>query len=763
MLDFCCFRSEHTVQRGSNQAIDLFEGFQSHSVLFVLHASTSLSGLDPEEVTDMLQHRPLFSVGSTSSVGRASTSSGGSVSSPFSRTFSLPQSCSSSLGSPAGVGHSRFPPVLSRSTSVSAAATALSLQQERDIAIYHSFCAVQDFMSILATCLDPYSLPQDLLQRRRELQRCTQLMHSPESGGFDAASFVTAKLAHAKDCLASTFPLNYRLEVLENIFSLLFLQYSDVYSMAKAESTSSAAESDPQPTATESRVGTAAATLAEGTDNISSCAVPIPSRMFIATESVVRQALSVLKDCLINLTSAKFAQLSSFPTHSRSDSSSANQDDNLVQSSVDMSNLQARITRLDQSIQEAKWRLALVASSPAGESSDVPLAPSQVLYSSSDESTESEAAGSSSDSDSKSSGGEVRRPQRKRRRQRTTPSGSRRGTPTSATGSRESTPTAEEKNARAARKDSSHKMVRRSRRKSVSTRGRHRQGSNIIPQMLSTPVCLLHSCLKRRRFERAREVIKMFKLEGEPCAGQVKFAERFLAVGDKLFSVSSRSSLVSHKAFAMCGVAATLSTNKSSSPTVTTRNRHASMAVSELLSSSAMPKSLYLDSCLKLAGSRGHWLEALSACLPSMVVFDLIATCPSEQSVSLQLLTMALERFHASSKELRRLASLGTNAERASHPMFATSAAVGSGRVQNPADLMQRWLPLVSKDTYFNMSSLLPPNPDDTGSGFAGVRCLVKALASQSLNHFLVGGIHQLSGPQHLAYMKVRFLQRQEL
>ena len=774
--------NQSTPQRssGDHQAADLFEGFQSHSVLFVLHASTSLADLDPDEVTDMLQHRPIFGSATPSPSNRSIISSNGSLSSPFNRSHPSAGVIVGSASSRSS-SQSRSPRILSRSMSVSAAANALSLQQERDIAIYHSFCAVLDFMSILATCIDPGSLPPELLQRRRELHRCMVLLQqSPEE--FDVSAFIAKKLNHAKECLANTFPLNYRLEVLENVFSLLFLQYNDVYSMAKAECVSSA-ESDPPPAAAaashaERHVSTASSAHADATDSLAShSTTPALGRAFIASEDVVRQALVMLKDCLINLTSAKFAQLSSAPTSSKVDGAQSAGDDDLVRSSVDMTNLQARITHLDQSIQEAKWRLALVASAPVESSGIAAKASSThygaVLSSSSDESTESEEDESSSDSDSKltnSGTTDTRRTQRKRRKPKagTSSSGSRRSTPSSAA-SRESTPTVDDRPARSTlRKDSSQRISRNKiRRKSTSGRFRSRHLSTIIPQMLSTPESLLHSCLKRRRFERAREVVKMFKLDGEKCAELVNFAERLVSVREKLTSVSQRSGTGAQALMLPCGVAAALQPIKQFGPaTIGSFNRQANMAVSELLSSSAMPSSLYLSTRLKQAGSRDQWLDMLSAVLPSLVVFDLAATCHLDQPVSLQLVTMALERSHPSSKGSggHRSASPFQSTQAQHAALSATTSTGGAHRVLNPTELMQRLSLMVNKDTYVGLQSALPSNKETgrsrSGSGgepsVAGsVHSVIRAITSQSLHQLLVGGVHHLSAQQFLSNLKV--------
>lgn len=150
----------------------MFQGLDSHSVLHVLHHSTNLALLPEQEVVEMLRTRPVFN--STSCASQREKSS------------EDPEDSETSFNEGDEI--------------------------QRDVALYHGFCALRGFMEAI------------LCGRSDE-----------EESGTDVA----AKMQEAHDHLTSIFPLTFRVEVLENVFSLLFVSTEHLL-----DDVSQAAESD---------------------------------------------------------------------------------------------------------------------------------------------------------------------------------------------------------------------------------------------------------------------------------------------------------------------------------------------------------------------------------------------------------------------------------------------------------------------------------------------------------------------------------------
>lgn len=75
---------------------------------------------------------------------------------------------------------------------------------ERDLILYHSFCAMKNFMDCIINPVD--------------------------SSNTQEGSSLLDKLLTGRKHLTMVFPLTYRIEILENIFSLIFTMYEDLYS-----------------------------------------------------------------------------------------------------------------------------------------------------------------------------------------------------------------------------------------------------------------------------------------------------------------------------------------------------------------------------------------------------------------------------------------------------------------------------------------------------------------------------------------------------
>lgn len=140
----------------------------------------------------------------------------------------------------------------------------ISLEQERDISIYRSYCALKNVMHVIKTCLDYAHV--DLMNPtqkkvRRKLSATSMsstvresaqgdlgdetLTYSADLDLQDGAQFqefynvnIWSKLEAVKEHLSEVFPLTFRLEVLENIFSLLFITHEDIQESVQSDSES---------------------------------------------------------------------------------------------------------------------------------------------------------------------------------------------------------------------------------------------------------------------------------------------------------------------------------------------------------------------------------------------------------------------------------------------------------------------------------------------------------------------------------------------
>ncbi|XP_064623470.1 zinc finger FYVE domain-containing protein 26-like isoform X2 [Lineus longissimus] len=185
-----------------DRATEMFQGLEAHSVLYVLHQSTQLSTLDMEEVLEILHKRPV-----------------------------LMDECSSKVQTkPKTVRFSEKSDSPEKLQKV-----FISIEQERDIAIYRSYCALKHFMDAMYFCADSSNFmprKQSVLNNHgNDLESQGQ----GESGNdfqhiYDM--FVTRKLIAGKEQVSKLHPLSYRVETLENIFSLLFMMQEDVQEVA---------------------------------------------------------------------------------------------------------------------------------------------------------------------------------------------------------------------------------------------------------------------------------------------------------------------------------------------------------------------------------------------------------------------------------------------------------------------------------------------------------------------------------------------------
>ena len=183
-----------------------------------------------------------------------------------------------------------------------------SLAKDRDLVIYHGYLVLRGVLRLLK-----------------------QSASCPVDEGV-LASVAREVAAH----LRQTSPLPFRLELLENLFSLLFLVQQDFSSLHAAS-----------------------------TDNAkpSSSSSPSPSTAFVATPAIFHAVLTLVQDSLLGLAGS---QLSPKPSSSPSP---APQGTTLtVSTTISDREFQFRLDRLRQVVSEALWRLDIFRQDAGGDS-----------------------------------------------------------------------------------------------------------------------------------------------------------------------------------------------------------------------------------------------------------------------------------------------------------------------------------------------------------------------------------------------------------
>ena len=314
-----------------------------------------------------------------------------------------------------GMGQNSFPTV---SHSV------LKPEQERDIAVFRSFCAMRLVMDAIwnsvqlannthpsltasgATSesklstgsllskgpgLREQKLPPKAARKldlgEEDDSSATQVPDSSKSGSEKSTAakkegegeplhsrlyrnLVFDKLHEAKLYLSSIHPLNYRLEILENIFSLLFLTSDEIRQPKVSEGVDGSSLSPPLG-------GVVSSSSLHKTDSfsspgnldglataISSIALIKSQHTFLVDEDVASDILDMLKDCIFELRAAKFVLTQQNEANAGGSSSTSGDlsPTTAVKSSVPHTSLHPRSSKLEQFINEARWRLKLVSS-----------------------------------------------------------------------------------------------------------------------------------------------------------------------------------------------------------------------------------------------------------------------------------------------------------------------------------------------------------------------------------------------------------------
>ncbi|CAL1527591.1 unnamed protein product [Lymnaea stagnalis] len=224
LIQWCLDRAKPLLQNAeispTRQATELLQGLETHSVLYMLHHSTSLASLDHSEVLQLLAHV------STDKKTKRKT-------------------------------------VTFQDESQSGPQSTINIEQQKDLAIFRSYCAIKNVMDAVAFCakyfdhklmspvhitrtvkaksLDRQFLPDQPMSSSEgedssspSLHQARALSRDPEekeSSDHFIRSYemcVTKKLKETKDHLSRLQPLTYRLEILENIFSLIFTTHEDL-------------------------------------------------------------------------------------------------------------------------------------------------------------------------------------------------------------------------------------------------------------------------------------------------------------------------------------------------------------------------------------------------------------------------------------------------------------------------------------------------------------------------------------------------------
>ncbi|PIK34338.1 hypothetical protein BSL78_28835, partial [Apostichopus japonicus] len=160
-----------------SRASRMFQDLDSHSILSMLHRLTGLGQLDQDVVLKLLKQRPEIKDGAT----KTDTKKTKSV--RFADDKDVDQ---------------------------------LPLEQERDVVIYSSFLISKYFLeAILAGVFHGPKLSSEETDDSKQTEA--------ESG-----QFLDECLTKVESGMAALYPLSYRVEILENLFSLLFLRYEDL-------------------------------------------------------------------------------------------------------------------------------------------------------------------------------------------------------------------------------------------------------------------------------------------------------------------------------------------------------------------------------------------------------------------------------------------------------------------------------------------------------------------------------------------------------
>ena len=639
-----CFTSSTSKSlHPAQKAGDVFKGLETHSTLYVLHHFTPLATLDPKKVVEILKLRPHPPV--------------------LSPLVSIP-------------------PQFMTPAKASTEHTKVSLkpEQERDIVIFYSFLALKEVMEGLwcAIQLTHGTLPEEALGRRgmpSEPRVARRLDMSGEEGRSEQVyqELVQERFHRAKEYLSELYPLHYRLEVLEDIFSLLFLTSKDLKLQKNGTgeeggaTASNGHSSHCSPAFSSGARSSSGQALAEGDGEEEEDSVSIASftlirsrHEFVVGEREAEGLIDLLQDCMVELSSARFTLLSSQPpaagTQARNRSPTS-----LVRGSIPPAALQQRSMRLNQYIHEAKWRLQLV-SARHGVGATTHDQWGKSLESTSSRDSLSEVSDSNEEV---TDGGVAGRRKRKGREVRFDDSGD---------------ADIEEKVAssgprrKCLRSHASYSSVgNRSRRRVLSAVGSDAGEAAIILRMLASPSSLLRTCLRHANYLRAHEVVRLFGLAGQFSEALVHFSERYELVCQELCSPKpGRGSAFTSPALTPCS-RPTPSLQSFSSASQVTGSSHLHLAIQQAIRNSVALDVLHQllapahvnhmlfsgDEQLARNGKEFGLLRAMSEHVPVLIMMDIVCSANVEGQLARTIVEQASNRCQANQSDLLPMRSFG--------------------------------------------------------------------------------------------------------
>ena len=707
-----------------NKVTEMFDGLETHSVLYVLHHSTPLACLNPTEVIEILRmrpHVPTASGGTTPPYpfSGAATPTKFGVATPISEMSKLRISTPSPTLLTSG-GNFYYP-------------RKLKPEQERDIAIYRAFCAVKLVMDALYLCAnydssqineekvstkEPGGCRKSVSTRRRlisdtkdEPVTVTTSLHLPlvkDESDESMELGITQRLHKAAEFVSLIQPLNFRLEILENLFSLLFLKYEDIVECKKLSAfDTSLLTMDIKESETNSNVQTE-----QALKQLQKLSREIPiafSSGFIVNERFADELLTVLQDCLLDLTSAKYvirrqSSVSGIQISEQVGDLEMTLDSEHMHCAISQSSFHQHITRLKHYINEAKWRLQLVTSKfiskqerSSEDDSDIEAPKHHFNDVTSPEVDEDETvqlgkAGNAkrrliSRCEEDTASDELFVPQLHRSESSLSHSSSKPDDTASLVHVKlDSGEDADNEGLKVLLKVK-EKPTKPSRSFSSSSRlkaeeaGRSlsslrlqvlAQSRNIISTMLASPQSLLYMCLHQGSYDKAKEILKMFNMEGKVGESLVHFTESCIALRQEFQQYSRLSTpktspqVYSYLDSRSSGEATPdsnstptveslklLSTGKKETPNIALQTALLTCtilaspldSVHKLLASPFINNMLFAgDTVLEKHASTIPLLQNLMEHTPTLILLDILCTNCMSGEVARQLVAMATQR-----------------------------------------------------------------------------------------------------------------------
>ena len=370
----------------------MFKGLETHSVLYILHHHTPLASLDPLEVVEILKHRPRVPSLSLAITPPPQFSRGPTPQKPLRESDMSPGPSVLTTPQRHQVGH-------------------LKPEQERDITVFHSFRALKLVLDALWAAVQissgmiPSFLDRDE-NRENDSGKGGQKQdtgrdkdtHTEIKPHFSAArklefgqgvtdednketvnvnregdlldpapslqnqaytKLVLDKLKEAKTYISLLYPLNYRLEILENVFSLLFLTNEDIHALHQQEESKLSSAKLPHGPNSSHVEGSSKLphSDSEYSSSYSSMALIRSKHGFLINEKVASDLLGILQDSMFEMRAARFVL-----TQSTNTGTATTLQTDSIRSSISSSSVQQRSAKLEQYINEARWRLQLISS-----------------------------------------------------------------------------------------------------------------------------------------------------------------------------------------------------------------------------------------------------------------------------------------------------------------------------------------------------------------------------------------------------------------